>query len=131
MAETAGAIYSSVYQYTSTRRFFSESAPTGSSQPRPIVSSRCGSTPSVARPVRRSGGWFGGATLTLTGPSQLRAVGLSYVDPFTRRPVAIRAPASEFLVKHGFSADAHAAEFTLPDRKSATAHHPKRIQRNR
>lgn len=31
----------------------------------------------VARPVRRSGGWFGGATLTLTGPSQLRAVGLS------------------------------------------------------
>ena len=31
----------------------------------------------VARPVRRSGGWFGGATLTLTGPAQLRTVGLA------------------------------------------------------
>jgi RluA family pseudouridine synthase len=32
----------------------------------------------------------------------LRAVGLSYTDPFTRRPVNIRAPVQEFVRRHGF-----------------------------
>ncbi len=32
----------------------------------------------------------------------LRAVGLSYVDPFTRRQVRIRAPETEFLQEYGF-----------------------------
>ena len=34
----------------------------------------------------------------------LRAVSLAYIDPFTRRPVSIRAPTEAFLVKHGFVA---------------------------
>lgn len=34
-------------------------------------------TVTVARPVRPAGGWYGGATLTLTGPSQLKATGTS------------------------------------------------------
>jgi RluA family pseudouridine synthase len=32
----------------------------------------------------------------------LRAVGLSYLDPFTRRPVQIRAPSAEFVREYGF-----------------------------
>ena len=32
----------------------------------------------------------------------LRAVGLDYVDPFTRRKVSIRAPTEAFLAKYGF-----------------------------
>jgi len=33
----------------------------------------------------------------------LRAVGLAYLDPFTRRAVEIRAPAEEFVRKYGFA----------------------------
>jgi RluA family pseudouridine synthase len=32
----------------------------------------------------------------------LRAVGLHYLDPFTRRPVRIRAPSEDFLRSYGF-----------------------------
>ncbi len=32
----------------------------------------------------------------------LRATGLSYKDPFTKRPVAIHAPVEEFIRRHGF-----------------------------
>jgi 23S rRNA pseudouridine1911/1915/1917 synthase len=32
----------------------------------------------------------------------LRAVGLEYIDPFTRRPVRINAPAGDFCRSHGF-----------------------------
>jgi len=32
----------------------------------------------------------------------LRAVQLAYLDPFTRKPVDIRAPWSQFLAEHGF-----------------------------
>ncbi len=34
----------------------------------------------------------------------LRAAQLAYTDPFTRRPVRIRAPVEEFCREHGFSA---------------------------
>ena len=34
-------------------------------------------TVTVAKPVRATGGWYGGATLTVTGPSQLRTTGTS------------------------------------------------------
>ncbi len=34
----------------------------------------------------------------------LRAVGLAYLDPFTRQPVQIRAPLEEFLREYGFDA---------------------------
>ena len=36
-------------------------------------------------------------------PLALRAIALSYRDPFTRRPVRIKAPADAFLHAHGFS----------------------------
>lgn len=36
------------------------------------------------------------------GPMGLRAVGLAYHDPFTRKPVAIRAPVEGFLKDFGF-----------------------------
>jgi RluA family pseudouridine synthase len=35
-------------------------------------------------------------------PLALRAVGLSYTDPFTRRPIRIEAPTREFLERYGF-----------------------------
>jgi 23S rRNA pseudouridine1911/1915/1917 synthase len=35
-------------------------------------------------------------------PMGLRAVSLSYADPFTKRPVRIKAPVEEFLHKFGF-----------------------------
>jgi 23S rRNA-/tRNA-specific pseudouridylate synthase len=41
------------------------------------------------------------------GDLALRAVGLAYRDPFTRRFVAIRAPTEEFMAAHGFAADAY------------------------
>jgi 23S rRNA pseudouridine1911/1915/1917 synthase len=41
----------------------------------------------------------------------LRAVGLAYRDPFTRRPVAIRAPCEEFLQRHGFAPEAYRVMF--------------------
>lgn len=50
-------------------------------------------------------------------PLGLRAVGLAYTDPFTRRPVAIRAPAGGFLAHFSFSPAAHRFDFqTLPSR---------------
>ena len=61
----------------------------------------------------------------------LRAVGLAYVDPFIRRPVAIRASVNEFLVKFGFPADAFAVHFTTPPPKSASGTEPKRFPRKR
>jgi RluA family pseudouridine synthase len=51
-------------------------------------------------------------------PMALRAVGLAYTDPFTRRPVAIRAPSGEFLARHHFKPDAARIEFRpFPPRK--------------
>jgi len=48
-------------------------------------------------------------------PLGLRAVGLAYTDPFTRKPVAIRAPAAGFLSRFSFSPVAHRFDFqTLP-----------------
>ena len=47
----------------------------------------------------------------------LRAVGLAYLDPFSRRPVAIRAPVAEFLKYFGFGADVYRLYFqSLPPR---------------
>ncbi|HWN95558.1 MAG TPA: RluA family pseudouridine synthase [Methylomirabilota bacterium] len=45
------------------------------------------------------------------GELALRAVGLAYRDPFTRKPIVIRAPVSEFLSQHGFSSGAYRVEF--------------------
>ena len=45
------------------------------------------------------------------GDLALRAVGLAYRDPFTRKPVAIRAPVREFLEAHGFSNTAYDLNF--------------------
>ncbi len=41
----------------------------------------------------------------------LRAAGLAYEDPFTRRPVQIRAPMEDFLRLYGFSPEACAIMF--------------------
>jgi RluA family pseudouridine synthase len=38
-------------------------------------------------------------------PLALRAVGLSYLDPFTRRRVCIQAPTDDFLERYGFTSD--------------------------
>jgi len=47
----------------------------------------------------------------------LRAVGLAYQDPFTRRPVTIRAPVEEFLEYFGFSPEIYRVQFqSLPSR---------------
>ena len=47
----------------------------------------------------------------------LRAVGLAYRDPFTRKPVAIRAPVAEFLEYFGFASDVYHVQFqSLPSR---------------
>jgi len=48
------------------------------------------------------------------GEFGLRAVGLAYRDPFTRKPVAIRAPVEEFLRTHGFAPDAYTCRFACP-----------------
>ena len=40
----------------------------------------------------------------------LRAVALSYTNPFTRKRVSIRAPVEEFLVKYGFEKEGWKAE---------------------
>jgi 23S rRNA pseudouridine1911/1915/1917 synthase len=45
----------------------------------------------------------------------LRAVGLAYRDPFTRKPVAIRAPVEEFLVDWGLAAAGYRVQFREPD----------------
>ena len=51
-------------------------------------------------------------------PLGLRAVGLAYRDPFTRKPVAIRAPLEAFLSHWGFSPDAYRTAFhSIPPRK--------------
>jgi len=47
----------------------------------------------------------------------LRAVGLALCDPFTRKPVAIRAPAAGFLEYFGFAAEVYRVQFqSLPSR---------------
>ncbi len=54
---------------------------------------------------------------TTGGPMGLRATGLAYTDPFTRKAVAIRAPVDRFLEGFGFSRDAFRCEFrSLPPR---------------
>lgn len=50
-----------------------------------------------------------------TDEMALRAVGLAYRDPFTRKPVAIRAPLDEFLKTHRVPAPGYRIEFrSLP-----------------
>ncbi len=44
-------------------------------------------------------------------PLALRAVGLAYRDPFTRREVGIRASLNEFLSAHGFTNEVFRTEF--------------------
>lgn len=44
-------------------------------------------------------------------PLALRAVGLAYRDPFTRREVGIRAASEAFLAAHGFAGTNHRLEF--------------------
>lgn len=47
----------------------------------------------------------------------LRAVGLAYRDPFTRKPIAIRAPVEEFLKTHRVPAPDYRVRFdSLPPR---------------
>jgi 23S rRNA-/tRNA-specific pseudouridylate synthase len=49
------------------------------------------------------------------GDLALRAVGLAFRDPFTRKPVTIRAPVETFLRSHGFPAESYRVEFsTIP-----------------
>jgi 23S rRNA-/tRNA-specific pseudouridylate synthase len=50
------------------------------------------------------------------GELALRAVGLAYRDPFTRKPVTIRAPVGEFLSAYGFAEDVYRVEFNPPVR---------------
>jgi 23S rRNA-/tRNA-specific pseudouridylate synthase len=53
-----------------------------------------------------------------TVPMGLRAVGLAYADPFTRKPVMIRAPLASYLETYGFEPDAYRLQFqTLPHRR--------------
>lgn len=56
---------------------------------------------------------YGGAE----GQMALRAVGLSYKDPFNGKPVVIRAPLGEFLSTNRLSAGSYQVEFqSLPPR---------------
>ena len=48
------------------------------------------------------------------GELALRAIGLAYRDPFTRKPIAIRAPVENFLVQHGFAADVYRLKLESP-----------------
>jgi RluA family pseudouridine synthase len=50
------------------------------------------------------------------GELALRAVGLAYRDPFTRKPIFIRAPVDEFLKAHGFSENSYRVEFNSTPR---------------
>lgn len=55
------------------------------------------------------------------GQMGLRAVGLAYLDPFTRKPVGIRAPLADFLKAFGFPVDSFRLEFkSLPPRPIST-----------
>jgi 23S rRNA-/tRNA-specific pseudouridylate synthase len=45
-------------------------------------------------------------------PMGLRAVGLSYRDPFTKRPTAIRAPVKDFLRAYGFESAEYEINFS-------------------
>lgn len=52
----------------------------------------------------------------------LRAVGLAYRDPFTRKPVAIRAPVEEFLQQYGLAGVNYRVQFeSLPPKPPAPA----------
>jgi len=44
-------------------------------------------------------------------PMALRAVGLAYADPFTRKPIAIRAPLEEFLDAYRFAPSSYEVQF--------------------
>lgn len=46
-----------------------------------------------------------------SGDMGLRAVGLAYRDPFTRKGVGIRAPVEDFLAAHGFAPNAYRVRF--------------------
>jgi RluA family pseudouridine synthase len=46
---------------------------------------------------------YGGEALRPGDNLGLRAVGLEYQDPFTRRPIRIRAPANQFVREYGFA----------------------------
>jgi RluA family pseudouridine synthase len=59
---------------------------------------------------------YGRAEGSLMG---LRAIGLAYTDPFTHRPVAIRATSAVFSAYFGFAPDAHRFLFqSLPKRQT-------------
>lgn len=52
----------------------------------------------------------------------LRAVGLAYRDPFTRKPVAIRAPVEDFLKPYGLAGANYRVQFeSLPPKPPAPA----------
>ena len=51
----------------------------------------------------------------------LRAVGLAYRDPFTGKPVAIRAPVAEFLEYFGFAPEVYQLKFQSQPLKSTRA----------
>ncbi len=56
----------------------------------------------------------------------LRAVGLAYRDPFTRKPIGIRAPVDSFLGKFGFGGRRVRTQFeTLPPPPPPRASHPR------
>jgi 23S rRNA pseudouridine1911/1915/1917 synthase len=53
---------------------------------------------------------YGPATGSDAQELALRAVRLAYVDPFTRRPVHIRAPVDAFVSEYGFERDEYGKE---------------------
>lgn len=58
----------------------------------------------------------------------LRAVGLAYRDPFTRRPVGIRAPLAEFLGLHGFDSNVYRVSFeSIPMKRPGPRTKPERF----
>ncbi len=64
-------------------------------------------------------------------PLGLRAAGLAYQDPFTKRPVPVRAPMERFLVDHGFRPDDFPMEFrSVPSRANRPASTPFRPDRS-
>jgi len=58
----------------------------------------------------------------------LRSVGLACRDPFTGKPIAIRAPVADFLGNHGFEPAGYRMEFqSLPQRPVPPGRKPVRI----
>ena len=62
------------------------------------------------------------------GELALRAVGLAFRDPFTRKPVTIRAPVETFLRSHGFPAESYRVEFATIPRGEGPATRPERSE---